>query len=123
MEFEYFYTQQATGSLDIEDIGNCAIQANTDNGVYFYLVIETHLGFSHIFRYGPRILNSDSLPKSCSCSYSCMEYNEGKLQTAIQQFLNPKFYQITQAIEIDKDTALNNCISILDYFKDSKNLE
>ena len=52
-----------------------------------------------------------------------VEYNENKLQTAIQQFLNPKFYQITQAIEIDKDTALNNCINILEYFKDSKNLE
>ena len=32
----------AMGDLEVEDIGNCAIEANDDIGNFYYIVIETN---------------------------------------------------------------------------------
>ena len=37
--FEYFYTQTAMGELEVEDMGNCVIEASNDMGCFWYLCI------------------------------------------------------------------------------------
>ena len=37
MEFNYLYTTMATGQINIEDMGNCILQANDDKSNYKYL--------------------------------------------------------------------------------------
>ena len=121
LEFEYFYQRMATGNLEVEDIGNCAIEANNDDGLFYYLLIETNMGFTKIFEYGPIHPDFHELPKSVKCNFERIEYNEKKLSKKIDDFLNSGFKCITQAQEIDKDMLLNNCTNIIEYMRDREN--
>ena len=115
--FNYSYTQQATGQLYVEDLGNCAIIANTDQGVEYYLIIKTELGTSLILEAGPYILDSNMLAKSVNISFKRIEYNEGKLSSIIEKFLNNPYRNITQAREVDENEIYPYCINIIDYVK------
>ena len=52
MVFEYFYTMTAVGSLEIDDVGNCAIQACNDDGCLYL-----------------RIFKSDGLVEAVDCMF------------------------------------------------------
>lgn len=120
MEFNYYFTTQAIGNLLIDDIGNCAIEANSDDGCFYYFVSKTTLGFTRIFQYGPLVKSSDVMHKSVRCTFKRIEYDQNKVAKEIKSFLNQPFVTITQAIEIDPKEALNNCISIIEYMKDDE---
>lgn len=118
--FEYFYTQQAVGQLNIEDLGNCAIEAFNDEGSHYYLVIKTQLGQSIVMEAGPFAIDIPILEKSVSVTYKRIEYNESKLKGIIEKFLNNPYRKITQAQEIEENDVYDNCINILDYVKENK---
>lgn len=118
--FQYFYTQQATGQLDVKDLGNCAIEACNDLGNHYYLVIRTQLGQSEIFEAGPFCLDIPILEKNCSISYKKIEYNESKLSGIVTKFLNNPYREITQSREINEEEVYPNCINIIDYMKNNK---
>ena len=67
MNFDYFTVQTVMANIEIEDIGNCAIEANNDNGEFWYLIIRTTLGSTQIFEYGPTI-HTGIMEKSVNCS-------------------------------------------------------
>ena len=109
----------AIGQLDVEDIGNCAIEANDDLGIYYYLVIETYLGFTKIFEYGPVQPDFNELNKSVSCLFNRIEFNDKKISKRIYTFLNAPTRNITQAQMVDKNYALDGCKDIIEYMRDS----
>ena len=113
--FSYFYTKQAMGDLEVEDIGKCCIQACNDEGMIWYLLIETNMGWTKICEYGPCTPDFFELPKSVYCSFSRIEYNEGKIEKRIDEFLNSKMRNITQAIVVDREVMFSDCKSILEY--------
>ena len=115
--FEYFYVTKAYGELDIEDIGNCAIEASNDQGAFAYLVIRTNLGISEIFTYGPTCPDLNVPCKSCLISFKRLDYSESKIIKIIEQFLSNPSLQITQAIEVTKEDALANCRDLIEYMK------
>ena len=119
--FEYFFTRQAVGELDVEDIGNCCIEATNDQGMLYYLVTDTKLGWTRIFEYGPAIPDFDELPKSVYCAFSRIEYDERKLTKKISEFLNSPTREITQAFEVDRDICFSNCKCINDYMENKEN--
>lgn len=119
--FEYFYTKTAVGNLELEDIGNCIIEAANDEGLLFYLMISTSLGWTKIVEYGPAAPDFYELPKSCFCSFSRIEYDERKIHKRIDEFLNTPKRNITQAQEVDADVFFDSCKSILDYVKNPEN--
>lgn len=118
MEFNYYYVQSAYGTLEIEDIGNCAIEAiDTTLHALYYLIIKTNLGFTSIMEYGPLAIDMNILPKSTSCTYKRIEYSDSKLKGIIDNFLtNPK-RNIDQAREIAPEEAYLNCIDIIKYMQ------
>ena len=105
------------GVLDIEDIGNCAIEACNDEGFAYYLIIDCKLGSCRIMEYGPVLLDVDELQKSVICKFDRIEYNQQQIQKRINEFLNTPMRKITQAMEVSKEVALENCIPILDYMR------
>lgn len=117
MEFEYFATRVVNASLSINNIGNCAIKGFNDQGEINILIIETRMGESRIFTYGPAITDFDTLPKSVNCSFQRVSFNEKKMQDIIRKFLNSPYSAITQAIEVSKEEALAECKGIIDYMK------
>ena len=119
--FEYFFTRTATGELDIEDLGNCYIEAFNDEGLAFYLLIETNMGWTKTCEYGPISVDFKELPNNVSCVFNRFEYDEKKLNTTVKEFLNAPRRNITQAMEIEREAFFENCRSILDYVEDRTN--
>lgn len=116
MNFKYYYATTVMADIDIDDIGHCAIEAHNDIGEFWYLVIRSELGSTQIFEYGPTC-HMDVLEKAVNCSFRRIEFNEKKINKAIDSFLNNPYRNITCAEEIEISEALNNCDDILGYMK------
>ena len=75
MEFEYLHQIVVGDTIDIDDIGNCAINAFNDAGEEYYLVVKTVLGWTEIFEFGPIIRDVKELPQNVAiflASYSIL---------------------------------------------------
>lgn len=102
MEIPYFYQEQPMDWLDIPDLGNCCIEANDDKGLKMYIATITRYGVTKILTYGPIHPDHFGVLKETLYKIERMNYNLGKLKTAIASFLNsPKYMNITQARLID----------------------
>ena len=119
--FEYFFTRTAIGELEVEDLGNCTIEAGDDSGQLYFLKIDSNLGFCRIFEYGPCTPDFQELPKSVICTFDREEFNEIKLSQRIQKFLNAPKRNITQARLIEEDEMFDSIKDIIEYMKDKKN--
>lgn len=104
MVFEYLKTEQFMDSIDIDDTGNCYLQAYNDEGFEWLLSIETDLGFSKIKEVGPFILDSNVLHSNFYYYQNYFEFKEKKINKVINDFINNPRKQITQIFIIDKET-------------------
>ena len=114
-EFEYLARVVVESSINIEDIGDCAIEANNDLGQFWCLIVKTELGWTEIFEVGPVNLDLNELLKSCNWSYKRIEYSENNISKTIDRFLNDPYRKITQAREIDMEEAKKYFINLADY--------
>lgn len=117
MKFDYCKVTQSMDSLDIEDIGNCSLLAFNDTGQKFILIIDTQLGTTRVFNYGPINIDLELLPRKVDCSFERLNYSESRIKIIIKNFLNNYMFKITQAQVIDKQEALNNCRSLIEYMR------
>lgn len=117
MDYEYFVTSVANGVLTVDDCGNCAIDLYNDNGMEKILVIDTSLGATRIFTFGPFNPDLDRLPNICSTTFKQINYSIQAISKEINKFLNDYKFGGTQAIEIDKEEALSKCRNIIDYMR------
>lgn len=120
MEFKYFYITEASDAIDIENLGNCFIEAYNDFGARFYLWIQTDLGFTKILEAGPYA--EVNIPtKTANISYAQIEYSDSKITKRIETFLNSPKYMIRQAINKQDEYTLEEKISklynIVEYMK------
>lgn len=115
MEFEYFVTHSANGVLDIDDIGNCAIDIFNDDGLEMVMVIDTNLGATRVLTYGPFNPDLERLPNSVVCDLTQFPFSHTLINRTIRTFLNNWKFRATQAFEIDKNEALNKCRNIIEY--------
>ena len=113
LSFPYFKQEIINAELEVEDIGNVAIKAFDDLGNEFVLVIDTYIGFSRIFQFGPIRADLDVIPDYCSMSYSKIEFNQRSLVKTIDAFVNRK--GVTQAVVVDKEDALGDCTDIINF--------
>ena len=97
MTFDYMERVVVDGQLDVEDIGQCVIQATNDLGEEFYLIIKTDLGWTEILEYGPCVPDMELRQLNYQIKYSRIEYNQSKIERAIDKFLNDPKRCITQA--------------------------
>lgn len=117
-QFEYNMEILPQGLLDIEDIGNCAIEAKTEEEIYFYIVIKTSLGTTSVFTSGPVIPDIALLPNGYNCSLVRFPYKESKIIGEINKFLNNLIYNkkhIIEAVVIDEETALEQFRDMANY--------
>ena len=119
MEFDYLRTIQSNAVINIEDIGNCALKAFNDVGMEYILIIETSLGNTRVFTFGPVIPDMETLPQSVSMSMTHMDYSQPKIAKTIRTFLNDVYHNITQVLEVDKEEALEECRDLISYVRDT----
>lgn len=114
-EFEYLAKVVVENSIVVEDIGECAIEANNDLGQTWCLIIKTELGLTEVFEVGPFFPDIYELPKNCNWSYKRIDYSENQLSKIIDKFLNDSYRGITQAKEIDMEEAKKYFRNLADY--------
>lgn len=116
MRFEYCYMTQATGQIDVEDIGNVTIQGFSDLGKQYLLSIHTELGDTKILEIGPLPIDC-SLPKELypnriGITYDRIEYKESKICNRIEKFLSNPL--VTQVLVVEFNDVKDNFINLVD---------
>lgn len=116
--FEYLETKVFVEQLNLKDIGNCIIEGKTEFSTFYYLTIQTELGFTRVCEFGPC---TDCLQYDVKCfnfKHYKMDYSDNKCASAIGKFLNNPSYTIVEAKEINFEDLTKNCdINILGFVK------
>ena len=115
MHFDYMIQTVVGDSIDIDDVGNTALQMSNDVGEFWFMIISTELGWSKIFEFGPIVPDIEELPKYCSMQYREIQYDVRKLNSIIDKSLNAINRNITQVCEIPKEEAKNNMRNLVSY--------
>lgn len=115
--FEYDQELQFMSSIDIEDLGNFAIEANNDEGMFWYLIVRTSLGTVTTATCGPVIPDVELLPSGFSQSLFKSPFKEDKLAKSISLFLNDRGKKIVKAVEIPIDEAIRQFRDLGEYLE------
>ena len=116
MQFDYLYEVRATGSIEIEDIGNTVLNAVNDLFMQeYFLVIRTEYGKTRIAQYGPLFVDQQTLPTFININFQEIDYNSHKIETIIEKFLNNPKYSISQVQEIDFEQAKKRLHELVEF--------
>ena len=116
--FEYMYETVSRDSIEIEDIGNCALECFNDRGEVYYLIVNTKLGYTEIIEFGPYDVTDDEqiVRYKFNFSYRRMDYDDHRVESAIDTFIIDKYKKVTQVVEasqqyvFDKLQDVKSCI-------------
>ena len=111
MKFEYLQRVVVDAELDVDNVGDCVLLANNDFGEEYYLIIKTELGWTEILEYGPCVPDLELLPLTYTVTYTRIEYNQRKLETTIDRFLNNPKRGISQAKVCELDEIFENLVN------------
>lgn len=123
MNFEYARQSEFTADIEIDTIGNCAIRGICANEMYYICIIRTSIGLTELFESGP-YLPDGILSTICETNYQKIEYDERKIRKFIASFLQtprkPNILNIYQAEQIPIEEALDSCIDICNYMRQTQ---
>ena len=121
MKFEYLYKVEVQESIDIDNIGNCAIDAYNDLGYEWMLLIVTHDGNTEIIEYGPTLPDLENYsPTKVFCNYERIQFSESKISKVIKKFLNDGYKGITQVFEVSPEEIIPKIKNLTEFLYDSK---
>lgn len=113
--FEYLYTMQSTGQLDIEDLGNCAVVGyNSTMYTRYILIIKTINGKTKIVISGPHWTEIEEPCAAYSYDFQVFDFSASKIEKIIDKFLNSKFL-IDQAQEVAFEEAIKYIPDVREY--------
>lgn len=114
MIFEYVQRVVVDATIDIDNIGECVIQARNDLGEEFYLLLRTELGWTELIEYGPATPDISLLPHTINYKYDRFEYNSAKIERIIDKFLNDGKRMISQAQVVEIEDIRSFIVNPLD---------
>jgi len=107
MIFDYNGVKTFTDSLQIDDIGNCAIKCE---GTYregripfygeYYLITKTVMGKTAIAKFGPVDPDSPGMVNGFELTFKKINYKEATICKEIQLFINDGLKGISKAEQI-----------------------
>ena len=103
--------------LDIDNLGEFAIEASNEEGMFWYYVVRTSLGTVSIATSGPRIPDIELLPKGFNRALYRIPYKEDKIIRDVSCFLNDPKKQIVKAELLDIDDAIEQFVNLRDYLE------
>lgn len=118
MQFDFANELKATNFIDIDNIGNFALEAiNEDDGFYYYLLVKTSLGTATVTHYGPIVPDINRLPDNYSVNFERLKFNDKKMMMWINKWLNDKNRHITAAYIIEENQFKENYKDIKEYIE------
>lgn len=125
MEIGYYYQNTPMDYLEVDDIGNCYIEANTDLNMKFYFATRTRYGLTKVLVYGP--VNQEYLSLCNKVLYKSitMDYNVAKLRKELDSMLNANSAKldITQARVITAEEFKEAFVNPLNLFLEQEDEE
>lgn len=115
MQFEFNQQLMPQSLVEVEEIGEFALEGWNDEGYYYYLIIKTILGTSIISTCGPVVPDIDILPAGFKITLDKTAYKEDKLIKNISYFLNDRSKALTYAQVITVDDALKQFRDLRSY--------
>ncbi len=115
MNFQYFATKVVNADIEVDDIGNCALQAFNDRGEEYNLIIETNLGTCRSLVFGPVSPDFDLLPEKLSIQFERFNFSQKTISKMINRFLNDPYKNITQAFTKTKEELLVDLPDLKEY--------
>lgn len=103
-QFKYFYQMEATGFLDVEDIGNFCLSLTNNLMREFIIIVKTEYGQTKVITFGPWVIDMTLPCCDCSLNYREFEFSESKIETLVDKALNG-YNAITQATVITEEEA------------------
>ena len=107
MIFEFNATKTFTETLQIDDIGNCAIrcegimqEGRIKMPADYYLVTKTVMGKTGILKFGPVVPDLCEMQSTFAAAFKKMNYKEQSIEHEIDMFINDGRKGITRAEEI-----------------------
>ena len=113
--YEYLYEVKATGFLEIENIGECALVANNDFLQEQILIITTELGKTTILKYGPVFVDNVQPPTNVSYTFEEIDYSDYKIDKTIEKFINDAKFRTTQVTVVEIDDALDRIVDLKEF--------
>lgn len=118
MQFDFANELKATNFIDIDNIGNFALEAiNEEDGFYYYLLVKTALGAATIIHYGPIVPDVTRLPDNYSINFERLKFNDKKMALWINKWLNDKVKHITAAYIIEEAQFKGNYKDVKEYIE------
>lgn len=114
MKFSYRKVQTSTAEVDIEDIGNFALEAFTDTGECYILIVDTIIGKSRVFTYGPFIPEENVTNGKLEACIEYYPFSPFKLQRQVNNVINNSRANITQVMLVSREDALKLCNNLVD---------
>ena len=116
MTFEYLYEMKATGEIDVEDIGNCAIVAyNSRMYQRAVLIIKTVEGESRVVISGPHWVELEQPCTEYTFSFSSFQFSSSKIEKIIDRFLSGTKFYVDQAEVVEQEEALKYIPDVREY--------
>ena len=114
MLIDYNATKTFTQTLQIDDIGNCAIHGEgsfRDGKVIFpgdyYMIVNTVMGKTTFIKWGPIMPDFTALPNTFKLEIKTSPYKEITVMKEIQAFINDGFKGIHDATEMLPEEAID----------------
>lgn len=117
MQFEFNNQLMPQSLVDVEDVGQLAIEATNDEGYYYYLLIRTLLGTATIVSCGPVVPDIDRLPDGYQIRLDRMDYKEDKICKQINFWLNDRSKKLTEAHPITFEEAIDAMRDVKSYLE------
>ncbi len=117
MTFEFNQQLVPQSLIDIESVGEFAIEAFNDEGYYYYLIVKTLLGTCTLASCGPIIPDCNLMLSGFKITLDKCQYKEDKLAKSINFWLNDKSKKLTMAHIIDIDEALDQFPDVATYVR------
>lgn len=117
MVFEFNNQFLPQNSIDIDRIGEFAIECSNEQGFYYFLVVKTSLGTTTIASCGPLVPDVVLLPNGYETSLIRIKSEDSKIEKEITKWLNDRKKCIIEARQISIDDALDQFVDLGNYLK------
>ena len=115
-EIEFNMQWSPQNSIDIDNIGDCAIECFNEKLEYnYYILIDTDMGMSGIYTWGPVLEDNSMLLPDFTFNFTELEYKESKIIKNLNKYINNMNRGITHAKLISKKEALEHIPELAAY--------
>ena len=119
MIFEYSVQKTFNETIDVLDIGNTALKCHGRKLDFYYIILKTVMGKTHIMKFGPVTPDIDILTNDFTVSYKKMDYKENLIEKEVDKFINDYKKDITLIEEITEYEAWQDFPNIHDQFENA----